>query len=254
MERSKPEIALAELRAGHAAGVSFGAVLADAGYGISAPFRQALSALGLLWAVGIVRIQKVYAADVNMIVASAPRVGGPAHGSSRIRRRSRLRRCWRRPRGVGSPGGAAPKARCGRSSPPCACGSPMGLRCVCRAGPASICRATRSGWWASIAPRRAQVLPVQPAAGHAAEAAGVSDQGALGVRAGAPAAQGRTRARSFRGPLVARVAPACTADADRLSVPAASALARRHRGKKEKPADHRRIRACRPSGACCLIT
>jgi cytochrome c oxidase subunit 1 len=30
------------------AGVSFGAVLADAGYGISGPFRQALSALGLL--------------------------------------------------------------------------------------------------------------------------------------------------------------------------------------------------------------
>ena len=49
------------------AGVSFGAVLADAGYGISAAFRQALSALGLLWAVGIPRIQKVYPADVQMI-------------------------------------------------------------------------------------------------------------------------------------------------------------------------------------------
>ena len=48
-ERSKPEIALAELRRVMQAGVSFGAVLADAGYGISGPFRQALSALGLLW-------------------------------------------------------------------------------------------------------------------------------------------------------------------------------------------------------------
>ena len=47
------------------AGVSFGAVLADAGYGISGRFRQALSALGLLWAVGSMRIQKVYAADVQ---------------------------------------------------------------------------------------------------------------------------------------------------------------------------------------------
>ena len=37
------------------------------GYGISAPFRQALSALALLWAVGIPRIQKVYTADVQMI-------------------------------------------------------------------------------------------------------------------------------------------------------------------------------------------
>ena len=66
-ERSKPEIALAELQRVMQAGVSFGAVLADAGYGISGPFRQALSALGLLWAVGTVRIQKVYAADVQMI-------------------------------------------------------------------------------------------------------------------------------------------------------------------------------------------
>jgi len=79
VERSKPEIALAELRRVMQAGVSFGAVLADAGYGISAPFRQALSALGLLWAVGIVRIQKVYAADVNMIVSP------PSRGRSRTR-------------------------------------------------------------------------------------------------------------------------------------------------------------------------
>src|SRR5881394_3922011 len=59
-ERSKPEIALAELKRALIAGVRFRAVLADAGYGISAAFRQALSALGLLWAVGIPRIQKVY--------------------------------------------------------------------------------------------------------------------------------------------------------------------------------------------------
>jgi SRSO17 transposase len=58
-ERSKPEIALAELQRVMQAGVRFGAVLADAGYGISASFRQALSTLGLKWAVGTVRIQKV---------------------------------------------------------------------------------------------------------------------------------------------------------------------------------------------------
>ena len=40
--------------------------MADAGYGISAAFRQALSALGLLWAVGIPRIQKVYPVDVQL--------------------------------------------------------------------------------------------------------------------------------------------------------------------------------------------
>jgi SRSO17 transposase len=62
-ERSNPEIALTELQRIMQAGVSFGAVLADAGYGISASFRQALTALGLLWAMGTVRIQKVYPAD-----------------------------------------------------------------------------------------------------------------------------------------------------------------------------------------------
>jgi SRSO17 transposase len=76
VERSKPEIALAELQRVMQAGVSFGAVLADAGYGISAPFRQALSALGLLWAVGIPRIQKVYPSKVKLVLPPVTR-GGP---------------------------------------------------------------------------------------------------------------------------------------------------------------------------------
>src|ERR671926_699215 len=71
--RSKPEVALAELDRVLKAGVRFGIVVADAGYGISAAFRQALSARGLLWAVGIPRIQKVYPADVEMTWPSATR-------------------------------------------------------------------------------------------------------------------------------------------------------------------------------------
>jgi SRSO17 transposase len=71
--RSKPEIALDELKRLLQAGVSFGVVVADAGYGLSAAFRQALSALGLLWAVGIPRIQKVYPADVQLIPAPPTR-------------------------------------------------------------------------------------------------------------------------------------------------------------------------------------
>jgi SRSO17 transposase len=73
LARSKPEIALTELQRVMRAGVSFGAVLADAGYGISASFRQALTALGLLWAVGTVRIQKVYRADVQMVAPTTTR-------------------------------------------------------------------------------------------------------------------------------------------------------------------------------------
>ena len=65
--RSKGEIALAEIDGVMAAGVRFSAVLADAGDGISAAFRQALSARGLTWAVGIPRIQKVFPADVAMV-------------------------------------------------------------------------------------------------------------------------------------------------------------------------------------------
>lgn len=51
--RTKPEIALAEIDRVRAAGVRFGCVLADAGYGLSAPFRQGLSERSLAWAVGI---------------------------------------------------------------------------------------------------------------------------------------------------------------------------------------------------------
>ena len=65
--RSKPEIALAEIDRAMAAGVRFGCVLADAGYGLSAPFRQGLTTRGLAWAVGIPRHLKVYPVGVELI-------------------------------------------------------------------------------------------------------------------------------------------------------------------------------------------
>lgn len=71
--RTKPEIALAEIDRVCAAGARFGCVLADAGYGLSAPFRQGLSERGLTWAVGIPYKQKVYAHDVAMIFPVAGR-------------------------------------------------------------------------------------------------------------------------------------------------------------------------------------
>ncbi|WP_363755748.1 hypothetical protein [Sphingobium sp. LSP13-1-1.1] len=51
---------------------------------LSAPFRQALSARGLGWAVGIPRHQKVYPADVQLISVrtSAKVVLSPATSSS----------------------------------------------------------------------------------------------------------------------------------------------------------------------------
>ena len=65
--RSKGAIALAEVDRLRAAGVRFGTVLADAGYGASAAFRHGLDARGLRWAVGIPRTQKVYNRDVQLI-------------------------------------------------------------------------------------------------------------------------------------------------------------------------------------------
>ena len=71
--RTKPEIALAEIDRMMATGLTFGTVLADAGYGMSAPFRQGLSARGLTWAVGIPGRQKVYPADVVLTWPDAGR-------------------------------------------------------------------------------------------------------------------------------------------------------------------------------------
>ena len=65
--RTKSEVALEELDRVIAAGVRFGCVLTDAGYGQSASFRQELTARELRWAVGIPRHLKVYPADVKMI-------------------------------------------------------------------------------------------------------------------------------------------------------------------------------------------
>ncbi len=73
MARTKPEMALAEIDRVIAAGVRFGCVLADAGYGLSAPFRQGLTARKLTWAVGIPRHLKVYPADVQMVWPVAKR-------------------------------------------------------------------------------------------------------------------------------------------------------------------------------------
>ncbi|MGB8394803.1 MAG: IS701 family transposase [Pseudolabrys sp.] len=71
--RTKPEIALAEIDRVVAAGVHFGCVLADAGYGLSAPFRQGLTTRGVAWAVGIPRHLKVYPVAVKLIWPVATR-------------------------------------------------------------------------------------------------------------------------------------------------------------------------------------
>lgn len=78
MAKPKGEIAVEEVDRVRAAGVNFGAVVADAGYGTSAEFCHALSASGLRWAVGIPRIQKANPLDVVLLPAVPRRPSSPA--------------------------------------------------------------------------------------------------------------------------------------------------------------------------------
>jgi SRSO17 transposase len=63
---AKTDLALEEIDRVLAAGARFGHVLADAGYGVSAAFRQALDERGLVWAVGIPRVQNIYSPKVEL--------------------------------------------------------------------------------------------------------------------------------------------------------------------------------------------
>ena len=67
IEPHVPSRRFAEIDRLIATGVRFACVLADAGYGLSAPFRHGLTARNLAWAVGIPRHLKVYPVDVRLI-------------------------------------------------------------------------------------------------------------------------------------------------------------------------------------------
>ena len=77
--KKKWEIALEELDRVHSAGATFGAVVADVGYGHCGDFRAALRGRGLLYSVGINPLTRVYPADVQ--VRKKPRGKGrpPKH-------------------------------------------------------------------------------------------------------------------------------------------------------------------------------
>lgn len=84
--RAKAEVALEELDRILAAGVRFGCVLTDAGYGQSASFRHELTVRELNWAVGIPRHLKVYPVNVKMISPTVRR-GRPRQSIPHIRSR-----------------------------------------------------------------------------------------------------------------------------------------------------------------------
>jgi SRSO17 transposase len=87
--RTKWRIALDEVRRIKEAGVKFGAVLADAGYGACAEFRRGLTKLELQWAVGIGCEQKFYPVNARARMARSATVGRPRqHALPTHKRRS----------------------------------------------------------------------------------------------------------------------------------------------------------------------
>jgi SRSO17 transposase len=70
--RTKAEIALAEIDRVIDAGLRFGSVLGDAGYGSSPVFRQGLDDRGLTWAVGVACAQLVYPTTVRLRPSRTP--------------------------------------------------------------------------------------------------------------------------------------------------------------------------------------
>ena len=239
--RTKPEMALAEIDRVIAAGVRFGCVLADAGYGMSAPFRQGLTARKLPWAVGISRHLKVSPADVQMI--------WPVAGRGRPRQRhvpdilsmaaedmladaTWQNISWR----TGTKGKL--KARFAAVRVRIADGPPQRNQ---GQGPATSAR--RGG----LAHRRTQdvggeeILSRQPAGKDGPAHLGGHHQGTMDLRAGSPTAERRTRSRSLRGTILARPSPSCAYDHDRVRLPPVSppcnSKAEERIGRATAPAD-----------------
>ncbi|HZH26880.1 MAG TPA: IS701 family transposase [Azospirillaceae bacterium] len=145
--KAKTDIALEEIDRLRAAGLRFGCVLADAGYGISAGFRQGLDARELLWAVGIPRIQKVYRADAEM-VRPAPLRGRPRRAAIPVEDAVAAETLL----------DAAPwrmiSWRMGTKGPLAAeCTWPMDRQSPSAARPTGTCLGRQFGWWGSAGRR-----------------------------------------------------------------------------------------------------
>jgi SRSO17 transposase len=146
----KWRIALEEIDRVRAAGAVFGCVAADAEYGKVAHFRAGLAERGLRYAVGIPSTQTVYRADVTLEPAPRSPTGRPAkHPVPRPARSGRRSTRCRPTPGASCRGAPAPRAGCGRASPPCGCASPTVHGCA----PAGVCRARPPGWSVSSGPR-----------------------------------------------------------------------------------------------------
>jgi SRSO17 transposase len=83
--KTKPEIALDQIRAAAAAGLPRGAALMDAGYGVDSQFRSALSELGLRCAAGVLSTTYVWP-PANAPLPPKPSIPGRGRPTKRLRR------------------------------------------------------------------------------------------------------------------------------------------------------------------------
>jgi SRSO17 transposase len=250
--RPKWKIALDEIDRVLASGARFGDVLADAEYGKAAEFRAGLSERRLAYAVGILPVQKVYSADVTLALPARKPTGRPRkHPVPSAASVAAAELLEARPEAF-----RAISWRVGTKGPLRAEFAAMRVRVA--DGPTAARgqhlpgegREHRSRRARRRAPRerREEVLPLEPPARDATRGLGRPDQGALGVRAAAPAAQGRAGAGPLRGAKLARPAPPRALVPARLRLPPAPAA----RGEKAPPwgasPDRHPGRACPPSG------
>ena len=244
---TKPEIAIEEIDRVIASGARFGCVLADAGYGSSGPFRQALSERGLLWAVGLSRRQNVYPADVALIfpVAKAGKRRKyhipdqpPVSAEAMLAEEKWRKISWRR----GTKGRltclfAARRVRIADGHKH----RMLDNRMQCMPGDEVWLVGERRStgeqkYYVSNLP--ADTTP-QDARRH--------DQSQMDLRAGASAAQGGARPRPLRRQILDRITPTRLDDDDRLRLPPIPPPQSSGTEKKES-GDRRHSRACRPSG------
>jgi hypothetical protein len=158
---AKTDIAPAEIDRVMAAGARFGRVVADAGYGISAAFRLGLSARGLLWAVGIPKVQNVCSTAVELLWPEAgtgrPRKHSVPSEDPLAAEQALVGAKWRRISCVAAlRGHSRPSSRHGGCVQPRARSS----------GTAGTCRARKSGWSASTV-ARASASTTSPASKQA---------------------------------------------------------------------------------------
>ena len=132
--RTKPEIALDQIRTALSAGVPSGVVLADAGYGIDTAFRTGLTAIGLSYIVGIQSSTSLWPPGMEPLPPKA--WSGRGRPPSLVRRNPEHKPVSAKATGAGparerlahaSPGGKAPMLRSPRALPPSASGRHIGI-------------------------------------------------------------------------------------------------------------------------------